>query len=671
MLLLLAHELGHYFAFRAYGLPARLPTFVPLLGAFTAGAVPPDLEQDAYIALAGPLVGLGLAAACYAIGDVKHDRFWFAVADLSAFLNLFNMIPMPPFDGGRIIGALWPPLWIAGFLIFVAFAIFMHVPVLFVAIIGLLGLPAMLAAWRGSGRPARGEHDVGRARSDQSVVSRDAAWTLLRDGAVARRLQHRRRAARSVGDAQPSSRHRVDVYCRRAPCGASQRPSRDHFCATSRPTGRPAPHRSPTTIRMVARFGRPNVTCPVSSARVTRSCRSSTRLQPWPRGGFLRGCPTASPQLAGGQFCSRVFSAWSQRYSTPARRRSDRRRFSQHLAVAIGFGPITSDLALGQIALPAFLGAVLVAIIAERSLLVATICGLRCVRAAEPRTRTARSAFDALASRSRCSSPRRLLTRSAWLLLRLRVAARVRPHRRRARLAERFSAIQITAFSIARGLGATPEAARFVDAGVAVLAIAAAITIARRVDNPFARFAAFSALVPFVAGFVHEHDLVVAYPAAIWCALRTRATAAARSRSRARCLVCVDWLGLAQRPSGDRTERVARGGGVRSIRCSRAAIAAARRARRHACIRGNLRRRGLAGDSESRTGLARSARCLSRAAGALGRGHLVRRAGRERIACSGSGLGAAARAIAARLRSARLRYISTSITLSNGVIALG
>ena len=66
MLLLLAHELGHYFAFRAYGLPARLPAFVPLLGAFTAGAAPQDLEQDAYIALAGPLTGLGLAAVCFA-----------------------------------------------------------------------------------------------------------------------------------------------------------------------------------------------------------------------------------------------------------------------------------------------------------------------------------------------------------------------------------------------------------------------------------------------------------------------------------------------------------------------------------------------------------------------------------------------------------------------------
>ncbi|MBV8117382.1 MAG: hypothetical protein JOY69_06320 [Candidatus Eremiobacteraeota bacterium] len=149
MLVLLAHELGHYFAFRAYGLDVRLPSFIPLLGAFTAGAPPENLEHDANIALAGPLTGMGLAGACLAVGIALHDRFWYACADVSAFLNLFNMIPMPPFDGGRIIGALWPPLWIGGFALFVLFAVYFHVPILFVAIIGLLGLPAMLAAWRG------------------------------------------------------------------------------------------------------------------------------------------------------------------------------------------------------------------------------------------------------------------------------------------------------------------------------------------------------------------------------------------------------------------------------------------------------------------------------------------------------------------------------------------
>lgn len=168
MLLLLAHELGHYFAFRAYGLPARLPAFIPLLGAFTAGTPPDDLEHDAYIALAGPLTGLGLAAACYVIGDAQHDRFWFACADLSAFLNLFNMIPVPPFDGGRVIGAVWPPLWIVGFAVFIALAIFWHIPLLFIVIIGALGLPAILAAWRGHVDPRAARMTFG-ARARVSV----------------------------------------------------------------------------------------------------------------------------------------------------------------------------------------------------------------------------------------------------------------------------------------------------------------------------------------------------------------------------------------------------------------------------------------------------------------------------------------------------------------------
>lgn len=165
MLVLLAHELGHYFAFRAYGLPVRLPAFVPLLGAFTAGAAPEDLEHDAYIALAGPITGLGLAATCYVIGDLDHDTFWFACADLSAFLNLFNMIPVPPFDGGRIVGALWTPLWIAGLAIFVGVALYLHVPLIFVLIIALLGMPSVARAVRGQEDPrAAGMTTAARAR---------------------------------------------------------------------------------------------------------------------------------------------------------------------------------------------------------------------------------------------------------------------------------------------------------------------------------------------------------------------------------------------------------------------------------------------------------------------------------------------------------------------------
>lgn len=153
LLAIAAHELGHYYAYRAYGLAVKLPVFVPLLGAYTQGTLAPDLEQDAYIALAGPLTGLALAAACYAAGIASRDAFWFACADVSAFINLFNMIPVPPFDGGRVIGAVWPGIWIAGIALFVAAAAFLHVPIFMVLLLALLGVPTIVATFRGGGDP--------------------------------------------------------------------------------------------------------------------------------------------------------------------------------------------------------------------------------------------------------------------------------------------------------------------------------------------------------------------------------------------------------------------------------------------------------------------------------------------------------------------------------------
>jgi len=165
ILVLAAHELGHYFAYRSYGLPARLPVFIPFLGAYTQGAIAPDLEQDAYIALAGPLTGLTLAAACYAIAIATGDKFWFACADISAFLNLFNMIPVLPFDGGRVIGAVWPPLWIAGVVAFAVAAAYLGVPLVLVLLIALLGVPAMWSTLRGRPDPrAASMTNAARAR---------------------------------------------------------------------------------------------------------------------------------------------------------------------------------------------------------------------------------------------------------------------------------------------------------------------------------------------------------------------------------------------------------------------------------------------------------------------------------------------------------------------------
>ncbi len=153
VLMILAHELGHYFTIRNYGLPARLPMFIPFIGAYTVGGVPENLEHDAYIALAGPLTGLGVAAICYLFGLETHQVFWYMAAYVGAFLNLFNMIPVLPFDGGRIAGALSPVLWVGGFVVFLGLSLALHFPLFFVLLFAILALPSAIAGWRGHKDP--------------------------------------------------------------------------------------------------------------------------------------------------------------------------------------------------------------------------------------------------------------------------------------------------------------------------------------------------------------------------------------------------------------------------------------------------------------------------------------------------------------------------------------
>ncbi|MBV8688545.1 MAG: site-2 protease family protein [Candidatus Eremiobacteraeota bacterium] len=149
LVMLAAHEFGHFVAFRNYGLQVKLPTFIPLLGAFTAGSMPRNAEQSAYIALAGPLTGLGASAICYAFGIYTHEKLWLAAAYLGAFINLFNMVPVPPFDGGGIAAVFSPRIWIYGFGAFIVAALLLHMPLLFVLLLGLIGLPRALAGFKG------------------------------------------------------------------------------------------------------------------------------------------------------------------------------------------------------------------------------------------------------------------------------------------------------------------------------------------------------------------------------------------------------------------------------------------------------------------------------------------------------------------------------------------
>ena len=101
--LLFAHEMGHYLAARKRGLNVGAPTFIPFVGAWiNLKDQPRDVETEAYIALAGPLLGTVAAIACYLVADADGPRWLMAVAYSGFFLNLFNLLPFGIFDGGAV-----------------------------------------------------------------------------------------------------------------------------------------------------------------------------------------------------------------------------------------------------------------------------------------------------------------------------------------------------------------------------------------------------------------------------------------------------------------------------------------------------------------------------------------------------------------------------------------
>jgi Zn-dependent protease len=106
VLLILVHELGHFFEARRQGLPVTLPTFVPFLGAFVTHRQASTPWRGAFIALAGPFVGGLGAAAVWAVGSV-HNTIWLVVlANIGFLLNAFNLLPIGFLDGGTVLQSI-------------------------------------------------------------------------------------------------------------------------------------------------------------------------------------------------------------------------------------------------------------------------------------------------------------------------------------------------------------------------------------------------------------------------------------------------------------------------------------------------------------------------------------------------------------------------------------
>jgi Zn-dependent protease len=146
VVLLFVHEMGHFIAARQCGLNVGAPTFIPFLGAWIELKDQPlDVRTEAYIAFAGPLVGTVGAVAFYLWGRWTDNTLLLAIAYAGLFLNLFNLIPISPFDGGRITAILSPRVWLLGAPLMLALMLYRPSPILF--IVAILAFPQLLKAW--------------------------------------------------------------------------------------------------------------------------------------------------------------------------------------------------------------------------------------------------------------------------------------------------------------------------------------------------------------------------------------------------------------------------------------------------------------------------------------------------------------------------------------------
>lgn len=131
--MILIHEAGHIVAAKRKGLPVSPPVFIPFLGAFILmKRHPRDAQTEAYIALGGPLLGTVGALLAYVLGAALNSVTLLATAYIGFLLNLFNLLPIHPLDGGRIASAVTRWLWAGGLLVGAWLIWLLKSPVLFI-----------------------------------------------------------------------------------------------------------------------------------------------------------------------------------------------------------------------------------------------------------------------------------------------------------------------------------------------------------------------------------------------------------------------------------------------------------------------------------------------------------------------------------------------------------
>ena len=160
VLLLLLHELGHVIQLRREGVEASAPMFIPFLGAVVAAkSMGDDAAAEARVGLAGPILGTIATLVPLGIWLATDNEFWQALAYVGFFINLLNLLPVLPLDGGRAMAALSPWVWFAGYAGLVALTFLFPNPILILVLI--FGGFESWRRWKARNTPeSRAYHDI-------------------------------------------------------------------------------------------------------------------------------------------------------------------------------------------------------------------------------------------------------------------------------------------------------------------------------------------------------------------------------------------------------------------------------------------------------------------------------------------------------------------------------
>lgn len=128
--LIFIHEMGHLYAAKKLKLPTTPAIFIPFLGAAIGmKEMPKNAKDEAFIAYMGPVFGLLAFLPAIPIYYLTNEPFWALIIFLGGLLNLFNLIPITPLDGGRIAAGISTKLWGLGLVILLIYSIF-HVSII-------------------------------------------------------------------------------------------------------------------------------------------------------------------------------------------------------------------------------------------------------------------------------------------------------------------------------------------------------------------------------------------------------------------------------------------------------------------------------------------------------------------------------------------------------------